>query len=100
VYQSLGEYQRAIDYQQQSLAIQQQIGDRNGEANSLGGLGNVYQSLGKYERAIDYQQQSLEIKRQIGDRKGEAASLVCLGNAYQSLGKRQFKSEVHQCLIY
>ncbi|WP_211517543.1 tetratricopeptide repeat protein, partial [Geitlerinema sp. PCC 9228] len=31
-YQSLGQYQRAIEYHQQSLAIKQEIGDRSGEA--------------------------------------------------------------------
>ncbi|MEL7522048.1 MAG: tetratricopeptide repeat protein, partial [Cyanobacteria bacterium J06553_1] len=84
-YDSLGQYERAIDLQQQSLIIKREIGDRNGEADSLCNLGNAYKSLGQYERAIDFHQQSLIIKREIGDRKGEAASLGNLGNAYYSL---------------
>ncbi|MEO1353011.1 MAG: tetratricopeptide repeat protein, partial [Cyanobacteria bacterium J06635_15] len=70
--QSLGDYRQAIDYQHQSLAIQREIGDRSGEATSLGNLGNAYQSLGDYQQAIDYQHQSLAIRREIGDRRGEA----------------------------
>jgi tetratricopeptide (TPR) repeat protein len=88
-YQSLGEYQRAINFQQQSLEIQRELGNRQGEANSLGNLGGTYQSLGEYQRAIDFQQQSLEIQRKLGNRQGEAASLGNLGGAYQALGEYQ-----------
>ncbi|MFK8183031.1 MAG: tetratricopeptide repeat protein [Phormidesmis sp.] len=86
-YRALGKYGKAIDYQQQSLTIRREIGDRKGEAASLGNLGNAYQSLGEYGKAIDYQQQSLTIQREIGDRKGEANSLVNLGIAYRALGE-------------
>jgi tetratricopeptide (TPR) repeat protein len=74
-YRLLGQYQRAIDFHQQSLEIKREIGDRNGEAVSLGNLGNAYQSLGQYQRAIDFYQQWLEIAHEISDRGGEANSL-------------------------
>jgi tetratricopeptide (TPR) repeat protein len=80
-------YEQAIDYQQQSLEIDHQIGDRNGEANSLCNLGIAYKSLGQYEQAIDFYQQSLHIQREIGNRSGEANSLGNLGIAYRSLGQ-------------
>jgi tetratricopeptide (TPR) repeat protein len=95
-YQSLGQYQQAIYFHQQSLAIQREIGDRNGEADSLGNLGSAYRSLGQYQQAIDFHQQSLAIQREIGDRNGEAASLGNLGNAYQSLGQYQQAIDFHQ----
>jgi tetratricopeptide (TPR) repeat protein len=72
VYYSLGEYQQAIEFHQQSLEITRQIGDRGGEASSYNNLGSVYDSLGEYQQAIEFHQQSLEITRQIGDRGGEA----------------------------
>ncbi|MGI2909842.1 tetratricopeptide repeat protein, partial [Tolypothrix sp. VBCCA 56010] len=65
-YNSLGQYQRAIEFLQQSLEISREIGDRNGEGASLGNLGNAYNSLGQYQRAIEFLQQSLEISREIG----------------------------------
>ncbi|TVQ21892.1 MAG: TIR domain-containing protein, partial [Leptolyngbya sp. DLM2.Bin15] len=52
-YNSLGQYERAIDLYQQRLAIAREIGDRRGEGNALGNMGNAYHSLGQYERAID-----------------------------------------------
>jgi tetratricopeptide (TPR) repeat protein len=42
-YNSLGQYPKAIEFNQQSLAISKEIGDRNGEASSLMNLGIAYQ---------------------------------------------------------
>jgi tetratricopeptide (TPR) repeat protein len=79
-YDLLGQYPQAIEYHHQQLAIAREIGDRRGEANSLGNLGLAYYSLGQYQQAIEYHQQSLAIKREIGDRRGEAISLFNLGH--------------------
>ena len=95
-YNSLGEYPQAIDYLQQSLEIQQEIGDRYIEAKSLNNLGNAYDFLGEYQKGIDYHQQSLEIKQERGDRSGVASSLTNLGNAYHSLGEDQRAIDYHQ----
>jgi tetratricopeptide (TPR) repeat protein len=88
-YNSLGQYERAIAFFQQSLDIFKEIGDIQGESISLIGLGNAYNSLGQYERAIAFYQQSLDIKKEIGDIQGESISLIGLGNAYYSLGQYQ-----------
>ncbi|MBP0035645.1 MAG: CHAT domain-containing protein, partial [Roseofilum sp. Belize BBD 4] len=82
-YDSLGQYQRAIDFHEQYLTIAREIGYRRGEAISLGSLGNAYDSLGQYQRAIDFHEQSLTIKREIGDRQAEAISLNNLGSTLQ-----------------
>ncbi|MCS6283534.1 MAG: tetratricopeptide repeat protein, partial [Dolichospermum sp.] len=74
-YHSLGQYQKAIAFYQQSLDIFKDIGDIRGESNSLIGLGNAYNSLGQYERAIAFYQQSLDIFKDIGDIRGESNSL-------------------------
>ena len=60
-YRSLGRYQKAIEFQQQSLAIAKEIGDREVETGSLGGLGSAYLSLGQYQKAIDNLEASLNI---------------------------------------
>jgi tetratricopeptide (TPR) repeat protein len=88
-HNSLGGYQKAIDYFQQSLEIAREIGDRHGMSLSLMGLGVAHNSLGGYQKAIDYFQQSLEIKREIGDRHGMSLSLNNLGNVYYYLGEYQ-----------
>ncbi|MFM6860758.1 MAG: tetratricopeptide repeat protein, partial [Dolichospermum sp.] len=95
-YNSLGQYQTAIDFHQQSLKITREIGDVGGESNSLNNLGNAYYSLGQYQTAIDFYQQSLKIKREIGDVQGESASLNNLGAAYDSLGQYQTAIDFYQ----
>ncbi len=85
VSQLLGHYKQAIDYHQQSLRIKKQIGDRDGEGDSLGNLGNVYNSLGEYPTAINYYEQSLLIARERKNRNAEGTSLNNLGIVYHSI---------------
>ena len=66
-YQSLGQYQQAIEFHQQSLNIAKEIGNRLGEGSALGNIGNAYQCLGQYQQAIEFHQQSLNIAREIGN---------------------------------
>ena len=85
-YFSLGDYTKAIEYQQQSLAIARKIKDRQSEGKALGNLGRAYLSLGDYAKAIEYAQQSLAIAREIKDRQSEGRALANLGRAYLYLG--------------
>ena len=87
VYQSLGQYGKAEEYQKKALVIRKEIGDREGEATCYGNLGTVYQSLGQYGKAEEYQRKALVIRKEIGDREGEAACYGNLGSVYQSLGQ-------------
>ncbi|MEL6816071.1 MAG: tetratricopeptide repeat protein, partial [Cyanobacteria bacterium J06598_3] len=48
-----------------TLVIAQEIGDRDGEGESLGNLGLYYDRLGNYKRAIKFQEQSLAIAQEI-----------------------------------
>ena len=87
VYLALSQYERAIDFHQQSLFIKREIQDPKGEAIALGNLGIAYHFLGQYKRAIDCYQQQLTIVRELQNRQGEANSLNGLGLAYFSLSQ-------------
>jgi tetratricopeptide (TPR) repeat protein len=87
LYQSVGQYEQALDCIQSQLEITRAIGDRLEESNALGNLGIVYQSLGQYEKALDCLENQLEISREIGDRLGASNALGNLGIVYQSLGQ-------------
>jgi tetratricopeptide (TPR) repeat protein len=84
---NLGQYQEAIEFQQQSLDIVREIGDRNSEGLCLMNLGLVYSSQGQYQQAIDLFQQSLEIAREIGDRNSEAVAWYNLGLSLENLNR-------------
>ena len=95
-YDSLSEFQRAIDSYNHALELSHNLRDLNGEAASLEGLGNTYFSLGYYQQAIEFHQQSLEIARKISDLDGELSSLINLGNAYDSLEQHQKAIQCYQ----
>ena len=47
-YQSLSDFQQAIQYHQKRLQIAKDLGERAGEGRAYGNLGNAYQSLGDF----------------------------------------------------
>lgn len=74
-----GDYAEAKTYHEQALAIAQQLGNSQEEANQLGNLGVLAGSQGDYATAKTDLEQALAIVRQLNDRQGEAASLTNLG---------------------
>ena len=78
---------KAIEYYEQGLLIQREIGDRRGEGAKLGNLGSAYLNLGQYPKAIEYYEGALLISHEIGDRRGEGSRLGNLGSAYLNLGQ-------------
>jgi tetratricopeptide (TPR) repeat protein len=89
-------YAQAIEFHQQWIEVKRKMGDRAGEANSLGNLGNAYFALGQYPQAIQAYQQCLEMARTIGDRRSEASSLSGLGSAFFILGQYTQAIEFHE----
>jgi tetratricopeptide (TPR) repeat protein len=88
-------YAQAIEFHQQWIEVKRKMGDRQGEANSLGNLGNAFFALGQYPQAIQSYQQCLEMARTISDRRSEASSLSGLGSAFFVLGQYTQAIEFH-----
>jgi tetratricopeptide (TPR) repeat protein len=95
-YAALGETRRAIEFHRQALAINREIGARDGEATDLNNLGLCYAALGEMRRAIDFYEQALAINGEMGAREGEAANLGNLGLCYDALGERRRAIEFHE----
>jgi len=60
------------------------MGDRRGEAYSLGGLGNAYHSLKDYPRARECYTQVRQLASDIGDRLGEGRALWGLAICFEA----------------
>ncbi|RIK16160.1 MAG: hypothetical protein DCC52_17950, partial [Chloroflexi bacterium] len=58
-----GDARQAIAFYEQRLVIAREIGDRRGEGNALGNLGNAYADLGDARQAIAFYEQHLVIAR-------------------------------------
>ena len=63
--------------------------DRQGEAASLGNLGNIAAMAGDLADAERLYRECLAIMREIGDRQGEANSLIGLGDIANLRGDQE-----------
>ena len=70
---------------QKALALNREIGDKQGEGISLGNLGCVFGSLEMYENAIIFCQKWLDISQEIGNKNNQAKALFNLGLAFKYL---------------
>jgi tetratricopeptide (TPR) repeat protein len=76
------EWDRAIEYYQQSLETFERAGDVHGMATTWGNLGLVYADKGEWDRAIEYYEKSLAVTEGLGDRLTSANQYGNLGILY------------------
>jgi len=86
VAQKRGSYDEALAWYRQSLAIEEELGNRSGMASSYHQLGRVAEARGSYDEALDWYRQSLAISEELGDRSGMAISHHQLGMVAQKRG--------------
>jgi DNA-binding NarL/FixJ family response regulator len=77
---------RAWSLLEESLAVWRTVGDTQGIASTLLGLGMGAQKLGNYERATTYHEESLALLREVGDMPQAAINLSSLGLTLFYLG--------------
>ncbi|XP_066015062.1 tetratricopeptide repeat protein 28-like [Pocillopora verrucosa] len=87
--------EEAIEYLNLYLKQAKEVGDKHGEGNAYGSLGNAYFSLGDFKKAIEYHNLHLKIAKEVGDKHGEGGAYGNLGNAYFSLGDFKKAIEYH-----
>jgi len=78
-----GNFARATELCEQSLAIRERLGDEANAAKTLNNLGIVSRAQGDVDKALGYYQRSLEIRRRGNDRREIANSLNNLGFAHR-----------------
>ncbi|POZ52594.1 tetratricopeptide repeat protein [Methylovulum psychrotolerans] len=86
LYKSLGKHDQALVCYQQSLQIQQRIGDKQGESATLNNISVIYHIKGDYGIVLFYLEQSLQICQDIGNKQGEGAILNNLSQIYHAQG--------------
>ena len=79
----LADYDIALKYFQESLAIMRETGDRQGEAAALNNISQVYEARGEYDKALEYLEQSLA-RRESSDRRGKAVALINISQIYKA----------------
>lgn len=81
-YYNRSDYDKALNYDQQSLKIYEEISNKSGIASLLNNIGNVYSSKGDYAKALDYYLRSLKFYEETSDKKNIAAILNNIGVIY------------------
>jgi tetratricopeptide (TPR) repeat protein len=83
----MGEPAVAVDLLNRSVALFQDLGDYNGEANSWASLGESHLMLGEVDLATTQLQRALELHRSARQRLGEVTDLVLFGDARAAAGE-------------
>jgi CHAT domain-containing protein len=96
VYESLKNYPKALEFQEQSLALAIALKNRRGEGQSTGNLAIVHYGLGNYPKAIELGERSVAIAREIKNSEDEAFALSNLGRTYYRIKDYQKSIEFHQ----
>ena len=78
--------EKAIQNYNLHLKIAKEVGDKHGEGNAYGNLGNAYHRLGDFKKAIEYHNLHLKIAKEVGNKHEE-------GNAYHNLGNANYRLE-------
>lgn len=94
IYDDQGEKETAIALYQQSLELQEKIGDVQGKAATLHQLAILYANQGKTDQAIALFHEALEIWNRIGNAQDKANTLGWLGHIANGQGNPE------QALIY
>jgi tetratricopeptide (TPR) repeat protein len=87
---SQGNYQQAVRWHQQALALYREVGDKQGIAFALNNLGTQAQEQGDYEWAKALLEESLALYRELGDQWG-IANVLCtsgFGEGWQGNNER------------
>ena len=72
VLKKQGEIDLALKYYHKSLKYQEQVGNKNGIASSLGNIAYVYKEQSDISKALEYFDKSLKIAEAIGDKESAA----------------------------
>jgi tetratricopeptide (TPR) repeat protein len=91
-----GDYERAAELLEKSLALHRAVKDTRGVAWSLGDLANVSSDRGSYERARALYEEGLVLSRELGGAELLGAYLISLGDEYLLEGNPERATELNE----
>ncbi|HLP11548.1 MAG TPA: tetratricopeptide repeat protein [Flavobacteriales bacterium] len=81
----LGNYKKAIQFHEKSLAIRTAQNDQKGMAASISNLGAAYEGLGNFPEALEFYFRGLHIEEKIKNIEGIAQSYNDIGMIYDNM---------------
>ena len=89
LYYSSGQLQKALDYLNEALPIEQKYLQPARPGHHLDTMGRIYTDLGQEDKALELLNQALPMWRALGARAGEAETLNYIGKVYNNLGQHE-----------
>lgn len=87
IHTNLADYDKALDYNFQSLVVREAEGDKSEISIANMNIGVVYFKLRNYDKALEYFKRSLELKNEINDNYDRDRVLINIGISYTHLKK-------------
>lgn len=81
-YYRLGQFDKALEYGQRNLDIDEKSGNEEQLSSSLNNLAAICSTIGRYEQAEEYLQRCIEIEERLGHEDKLAIRLGMLGEVY------------------
>ena len=91
-----GDLEGAMKLYQQSLEIEEGLGDLKGKSATLHAMAGIYVTRGDLEGAMKLYQQSLEIEEGLGDLQGKSATLHAMAGMYVTRGDLDGAMKLYQ----
>ncbi len=95
-----GDYERAVELLEKSLALHRAVNDTRGVAWSLGSLATVSTDLGNYEQAKQLYEEGLVLSRDLGGAELLGAYLISLGYEYLLEGDPERATELNEEAVW
>jgi tetratricopeptide (TPR) repeat protein len=89
VYETQGDYRRALDHLEQQVRIASELGDKDGLAEVFGHIGLVYQDRNEYTQALEWFERQLLIAAESRNRRESLRAVGNMGNIYRYTGDYQ-----------
>lgn len=96
LYESFGDYEKALQFCLQAHKLSLEINDRGTEAETCSQLGLIYTRLCNFTKALEYFRDSLRIREEINDENGVASSLNRLGMTMRLVKKYEESLEYYK----
>jgi serine phosphatase RsbU (regulator of sigma subunit) len=94
LYETDGQLEKAMEYYQKSLKINESLKDSLAMSLDYNNIGNIHNLSGRYDEAIDYQFKALKIREKANNKGGILYSYNDIGVVYSN------KNEVSKSLDY
>ncbi len=91
----LGRFDEAIDRYYEAGQILRGLGDRDGEARALHGMGTALRQAGEPERAREFLRQAIELRNVTAAKREQAISLIALGQIERDAGNIRIAIALH-----